>query len=144
MDGAGEFLVEGGAASVSAVISSCSSSSSAESLRTMTLPSPGSPRSSWLSSPKSLQAISSAHMMSGKISSSSKERSTTGITSEGPSCSRIGEGGLCGNASGDDTSGGTESDGDGYGVQATLEDEEEPLAEEREHLMPLFFSIAHK
>jgi hypothetical protein len=37
-----------------------------------------------------------------------------------------------------------ELDKDDVGVEAPLEENEEPLAEERECLMPLFSSIVHK
>jgi hypothetical protein len=87
---------------------------------------------------------SSSPVMSKNISSSSKERSTTGITSEDPPCSQTGEGSLHGDASDGDIGGGTDSDGDDDGVEALLEEDEEPLAEERKHLMALFSSIVHK
>jgi hypothetical protein len=80
--------------------------------------------------------------MSGKISSSPEERSTTGIASEGPPYSRTGEGDLCGDASSGDTDSGTESDGNSGGVEAPPDEEEnESLIEERERLIPLLSSI---
>jgi hypothetical protein len=46
--------------------------------------------------------------------------------------------------SGGDTGDGKDSDRDGDGVEALLDEDEEPLAKEREHLMPLFSSIVNK
>jgi hypothetical protein len=143
MVGAGEFTTEGKAASASVVTSSRASSSSSESLSMMTLPSLDGPRSPWLSSPKSLQANYSSHEMSGRLSSSSEERSSIGIPSEGLPCSRN-EGGLHEDTSGGDTGGGRELDGDDGGVETSLHDDEEPLSEEHERLMPLFSSIVNK
>jgi hypothetical protein len=129
---------------VSAVTSSRASSSSSESIRMMTLPSPGGPRSIWLSSPNSLRAKSSSHKKSGRSSSSSEERSTTKTPSESPTCSHTGEGGLCEDTSSGDTGGNRDSEGDGGGVEAPLEEDEEPLPKECERLVPLLFSIANK
>jgi hypothetical protein len=71
-------------------------------------------------------------------------RSTTKIPSEGPPCSCTGEGGLHEDTSDGDTSGGRDSDGDGGGVEAPLEEDEELPVEEHECLMPLFSSIVNK
>jgi hypothetical protein len=140
---AGEFTIEGGETLVSAVISSHTSSSSSKSLTMMTLSSLGSPRRLWLSSPNSLRANSSRVVL-GRPSSSSEERSTTGITLEGPSCSRTCEGGLREDTSNDDIGGGRDTDGDGGGVEAPLDEDEELLSKELERLVPLFSSIANK
>jgi hypothetical protein len=42
------------------------------------------------------------------------------------------------------TSGGKDFGRDGGGVEAPMDEDEEPLSEEREHLMPHFSSIAKK
>jgi hypothetical protein len=110
----------------------------------MMLSLPGSPRNPQLSSPKSLQTDFSSHEMSGRPSSSSEERSTTGIPSEVLLCSRIDEGGLRKDTSGGDTSGGRDLDGDGGGVEASLDEDEESLTGERQRLVPLLSSIVNK
>jgi hypothetical protein len=89
--GAKEFTAEGGKTSALASSSSCTSSSLSELLRSMMLSSPGSPRSLQLRSPKCFPMNSSSHKVSGKASYSSKERSTTGIPSEGLPCSYTGD-----------------------------------------------------
>jgi hypothetical protein len=100
------------------------------------LSSSGGLRTSRLSSLKSLRVNSSSRVVSGKISSSIEERSTTGIVLEGSPCSQTGEGGLRGESSDGDTASGTESDGDGGGVEAQHEDDEEPSLEgEQESLV---------
>jgi hypothetical protein len=73
-----------------------------------------------------------------------EERSTTEISSEGPSCSRTGEGGLCEDTSDGDTGDGRDSNGDGSGIEASLDEDKESLAEERECLVPLLSSIVNK
>jgi hypothetical protein len=93
----------------------------------MMLLSPDGPRSSWLSSPKGLQANSSSCVMSGKISSSLEERSTTDIALGASLCSRTGGGGQHGDASGGDTGGDINSDGEGGGVEEWLKEDEEAL-----------------
>jgi hypothetical protein len=88
---------------------------------------------------------SSSHEVLGRASSSSlEERSTIRIPSEGLPCSRTGEGGLCEDTSSEDTGGGRDSDGDGGGMGAPLDEDKEPLTEEHECLMPLFSSIMNK
>jgi hypothetical protein len=42
------------------------------------------------------------------------------------------------------TSGGRDSDGDDGGIEASLDEDEEPLMEEHEPLVPLFPSIVNK
>jgi hypothetical protein len=74
----------------------------------------------------------------------SEERSTTEIPSKGPSCSHTSECGLREDTSSRDTGGGRDSDEDGGDVEAPLDEDDEPLPEERERLMPLFSSIANK
>jgi hypothetical protein len=94
---------------------------------------------------KSLWVNSSSREVSGRVfSSSSEERFTIGISLEGPPCSRTGEGGLREDTSSGDTVSGRDSDGDGNGVEAPLNEDEELLPEERERLMPLFSSIMNK
>jgi hypothetical protein len=60
---------------------------------------------------------------------------------EGSPCSRTGEGGLCGEPFGDDTGGGTESDGDGGEIEVPLEDDEVPSLGRRARALnsPLIF-----
>jgi hypothetical protein len=138
-----EFTAEGRATSASTQSCSCTSSFSLESLRMMTLPSPNGPRSPRLRSPKSLLVSSSSYEVSGKSSSSSEERSTTGMPSEGPPCSRTGQGSLRADTSGGDIGNDRDSDGDGGGIEESLDEDEEPLAEERERLVPLLSSIVN-
>jgi hypothetical protein len=83
MIGAEESSVEGGVALASAASSSRTSYSSSESLRMMMLPSLGGPRRSQLRSPNSFLVNSSSREVSGNKSSSSQDRSTTRILSEG-------------------------------------------------------------
>jgi hypothetical protein len=72
-----------------------------------------------------------------------KERSTTGISSEGPPCSRTGDDGQREEISGGDPSGSGELDGGG--VEALpIEEKEELLAKERKCLAHLFYSIVNK
>jgi hypothetical protein len=74
---------------------------------------------------------SSSCEVSGRASSSSsEERSTIEIPSEGPSCSCTSEGGLREDTFGGDIGGGRDSNGDDSGVEAPLEEDEEPLSEE--------------
>jgi hypothetical protein len=137
--GARDFTIEGSATSMS-----MASSSSLESLMMMILPSPGGPRSLQLRSPKSFLANSLFYVMSGMRSSSSEERCTTGILSEGPSCSKIGEQWRREETSDGDPGGGGEPDGIGDGVEALLDDEEPSLEGERGRLVPLLSSIVVK
>jgi hypothetical protein len=55
-----------------------------------------------------------------------------------------GDGGQREGTSSGDPSGDGEPDGDDGGVEALLEEDEEPLAAERECLVPLFSSIVNK
>jgi hypothetical protein len=102
------------------------------------------PRSPQLRSSKSFLANSSSHEVSGNMSSSSEERSTTRILSKGPPCSYVGN-----NGQGDETSGGEpggcgDIDGDNNNVEALPNEEEDPLTGEHERLVPLLFSIVNK
>jgi hypothetical protein len=65
-----------------------------ELLRIMTLSSQGGPRRSRLRSPNSFLVIFSSREVSGKLSSSSEDRSTTMIFSEDLTYSYTGDGGL--------------------------------------------------
>jgi hypothetical protein len=71
--GAGYFTAEDGTASSLAASSLCTSSSSSESLRMMTLPLPDGPRTARLRSPKSLLVNSLSHEVSGMRPSSSED-----------------------------------------------------------------------
>jgi hypothetical protein len=70
--------------------------------------------------------------MSGRPSSSSGERSTTGIPLEGPPCSRTDEGGLREGTSDGDIDGGMDSYRYGDRVEAPL-DEDEKVKREGEN-----------
>jgi hypothetical protein len=144
--GAGDFTSEDGAASASVASSSHTSSSSSGSLRMMTLPSPGGPRTLQLRLPKSLLANSSSHEVSGMrpFSSEDEDRSTIGTISKGPPCSNTGEQGQREEISDGGPSGGEDLDGAGEGVEPPLGDEEPSLEGEQEHLVPLLFSIVAK
>jgi hypothetical protein len=133
--GARDFTTEG-----SATLTSVASSSSLESLMMMILPSPGGPRSLQLRSPKSFLANSLFYVMSGMRSSSSEERCTTGILSEGPSCSKTDEQWRREETSDGDPGG----DGEPDGVEALLDDKEPSLEGERGRLVPLLSSIVVK
>jgi hypothetical protein len=63
---------------------------------------------------------------------------------KGPPCSRTSEGHQREDTSDRDTGGGNDSDRDSGGVEALVDEDEEPLAEECEHLVPLFSSITNK
>jgi hypothetical protein len=143
---AGDFIAEDGAASASVASSSCTSSSSSESLRMMTLPSPGGPRTAQLRSPKSLLVNSSPREVSGMRASSSEDedRSTTRTFSKGPPCLNTGEQGwrekiFVGHPGGD----GDPDSVDG-GVETPLHEEEPSLEGERERLVPLLSPIVTK
>jgi hypothetical protein len=101
-------------------------------------------RSPRLRSLKSCLASSSSREVSGKASSSSEDRSTIGIPSEGPPCSYSVVGGLSKETSSGDTSGGRDPDGEGDGVEASLNEDKEPLMDEHERLVPLLSSIVNK
>jgi hypothetical protein len=144
--GARDFTAEYDATSALAAASSHTSSSSSESLRMMTLPSPGGPRTPRLRSPKSLLANSSSHEVSGRRPSSSEEedRSTTRTFSYGLPCSNIVEQGQREKISDGDPSGGGDPDSAGGGVKPPLGDEEPSLEGERDRLVPLLSSIVAK
>jgi hypothetical protein len=94
-----------------------------------------------------IEELLSKHLIpqsDGKASSSSKERSTTGISSLGLPCSYIGDGGRREETSGGDTGGGRDPDEEGGGVDTLLGKDEEPLVEERESLVPLLSFITNK
>jgi hypothetical protein len=59
-------------------------------------------------------------------------------------CSHTGEVSMREDTFSGDTGGGGDSDGDNSGVEAPLDEDQEPLPEERERLMLLFSSIANK
>jgi hypothetical protein len=143
--GAEDFTAEDGAASVSVTSSSLTSSSSSESLRMMTLSSPGGLRSPRLKSQKSLLTISSSHEVSGmRFSSSEEERFTTGIFLEGLPYSRTGEQGRHEETSDGDPGGGGDPDDTGGGVEPSLDDEKPSLEGQRERIVPLLSSIVAK
>jgi hypothetical protein len=104
---------------------------------------PSGPSSPRLSSPKSFRAICSCCEESGKASSSPEERSTTDNPSEGSTCSYGGHSDPRGEISDEEADGGEDLVGEGGG-KAALDEEEDPLTFEREHLMPLLSSIVHK
>jgi hypothetical protein len=79
-----------------------------------------------MSSPKNLRVHSLSHVVSGRPSSSLEERSTTKIPSDDLSCSHTSEGGLHEDTSGRDANDGSDSDEDGSGVEAPLDEDEEP------------------
>jgi hypothetical protein len=66
------------------------------------------------------------------------------LSSEGLLCSRTGEDGLHEGTSGGDIGGNRDSNGDGGGVEAPLDEDEELLLEEHERLMPLVSSTVNK
>jgi hypothetical protein len=139
----GEFIAEGGAASALTAASLCASSSSSESLRTMILSSPGSPRMSRLRSLKSFLASFSSREVSVKKSSSpeGEARSTIGTGSEGPPCSHGDKQRRCDEVSGGDCIGGGDLDKDGDGVEALLGEEDPSLEGERGRLRFFLSSI---
>jgi hypothetical protein len=139
-------VAEEGAASASAASSSRTSSSLSELLRMMTLPSPGSLRTSWLRSPKSLLMNSSSHEVSGMrpYSFEDKERSSTGAFLEEFPCSNTGECGLRKETSGGDSSGGGDPEGADGGVGASLSTGLPSLEGEQVRLVPLLSSIVHE
>jgi hypothetical protein len=92
------------------------------------LSSPGGPRSPRLRSPKSFQAISSSREVSGKVSSSPEERSTTGNPLEGLPCSYIGDDAPLDETSGEEAGGSEDPVGEDGGVKASLEEDEDTLA----------------
>jgi hypothetical protein len=134
---------EDGAASTSVAFSSCTSSSSSESLRMMILSSLGGPRTSQLKSPKSLLVNSSSHETSAIRSPSSEdeERSTTGAFSEDPPCSHTGEWGQREETSYGDVSDGGDPDGAHNGVLAPSGARLPSLEGERAHMVLLLSSI---
>jgi hypothetical protein len=110
----------------------------------MTLPSPGGPRRPRLRSSKSLFEKSSSYEVSGKISSSYEERSTTGILSDGAPCSKTGEQWQREETSGGDPGGGDDPDGADGGVETLLGEEDPSLEGERGLLVPLLSSTMFK
>jgi hypothetical protein len=145
--GVGDFIVEDGAALASMVSSLRTSSfSSSESLRMITLPSSGGPRTPRLRSSKSLLVNSSSREVSRMRPSSSKDEeiSTTGTFSEGAPCSSTGKQGRHEEISNGDLGGGGDLDDAGGGVEPPLGDEELSLQGERECLVPLLSSIMAK
>jgi hypothetical protein len=82
--------------------------------------------------------------MMGRPSSSSEERTTISISSEGSTCFCTGDGGPKEEVSSGDPSGSGEPDGDGGCVEAPLDEDEDSLAKEHERLVPLFSSILNK
>jgi hypothetical protein len=82
--------------------------------------------------------------VSRKKSSSSEDRSTTGILSEGSPGSNTGEGGCRDETSDGEPSGGGDPDGDGGGIELRLLGQEEPSFEgERERLVFLLPLVFH-
>jgi hypothetical protein len=128
---------------ISTAASSCASSSSSESLRTMILPSPGGPRMSRLRSPKSFLASSSSREVSAKKSPSPEDeaRSIIGTGSEGPSCSHGGKQRRRDEVSGGDCIGGGDPERDEGGVEALLGEEDPSLEGERGRLRFFLSSI---
>jgi hypothetical protein len=104
----------------------------------------GRPKSPRLRSPKSCLASSSSRKVSGKVSSSSEKRSTTGIPSKGSLCSCTSDGGLWEETFDGDIGDSKDSDGEGDDVEASLCEDEEPLMDEHESLVPLLSSIMNK
>jgi hypothetical protein len=144
--GDGDFTTKDGAASTSVASSSRTSSFSSESLRMMTLLSPGGLRTTRLMSSKSLLANSLSHEVSGMRPSSSEDedRSTTRTFSQGPSFSNTGEQGRREEISDGDPSGGGDPDSTDSGIEPLLGEEEPSLEGERECLIPLLSSIVAK
>jgi hypothetical protein len=87
---------------------------------------------------------SSSREVSRKASSSSEERSITEIPSEDSLCSYTGDGGQRDETSGGEASGGGDLDREGSGVEALISEDEEPLVDECECLVPLLSSIVNK
>jgi hypothetical protein len=110
----------------------------------MTLPSPSGPRRPRLRSLKSLFAKSSSYEVSRKIYSSSEERSTIRILSDGAPCSKTGEQWQREETSGGDPGGGDDPDGADGGVETLLGEEDPFLEGERGRLVPLLSSTMFK
>jgi hypothetical protein len=144
--GAGDLTAEDGTTSVSAASSSHTSSSSSESLRLMTLPSSGGPRSLQLRSPKSFLANSSSREVSGMrpYSSKDEDRSTTRTFSEGSPCSNTDEPGRHEEISDGDPGGGGDLESVDGGIELPLGEEEPSLEGEPERLVPLLSFIVDK
>jgi hypothetical protein len=140
------FSAAEGAASSLAMDSSCTSSSSLESLMMITLPSSSGPRTSRLRSPNNHLANSTSCEVSVMKSSSSEDedRSIIGTFPEGPPCSNTSERGRHEEISDWDLGGDGDSDGASGGVLVSLGDGLPSVEGERGCLVPLLSSIVGK
>jgi hypothetical protein len=123
--------------SIPTIFSSCASSSSLESSRTIILPSPGGLRMSRLRSPKSFLASFSSR----EVSTMNEEGSIIGVFPEAMPCSNTGEQGRRDKTTDGDLSGGGDSDGADGEVSTSSGKGLPPAEGERSRLVPLWSSI---
>jgi hypothetical protein len=143
----GLTAAEVAASSAPADFSSCASSfSSSESLSMMTMPSPGGPRRSRLSSPKRHWVNSKSRAVSwmGSSSSEGEYRSTAEAFLEGPPYLNTGERGRWEDTSAGDPGGDGVSDDAGGGLMASLAARLPSAEGECSRLMHLLPSIVEK